>query len=68
MGALIGIGAHKRIEALISKSTFEGGRLYERARWALNRIITVDGECRNKNCLKGRGGIDVQHKKKKKKN
>ena len=22
----------------------------------------IDGECRNKNCLKGRGGNDVQHK------
>ena len=25
----------------------------------------MDGECRNKNCLKGRGENDVQHKKKK---
>ena len=32
MGALIEIGALNRIGALISKSTFEGGRLYERAR------------------------------------
>ena len=22
----------------------------------------IEGECRNKNCLKGRGGNDVQHK------
>ena len=22
----------------------------------------IDGECRNKNCLKGRGGNEVQHK------
>ena len=22
----------------------------------------IDGECRNKYCLKGRGGNDVQHK------
>ena len=22
----------------------------------------IEGECRNKNCLKGRGGSDVQHK------
>jgi len=27
----------------------------------------IDGECRNKNCLKGRGGNDVQHKKLEKK-
>ena len=25
-------------------------------------IYYIDGECRNKNCLKGRGGNDVQHK------
>ena len=27
----------------------------------------IDGECRNKNCLKGRGGNDVQHRKLEKK-
>ena len=27
----------------------------------------IDGECRNKNCLKGRGGNDVQLKKRKQK-
>ena len=27
----------------------------------------MDGECCNKNCLKGRGGNGVQHKKKNKK-
>ena len=29
-------------------------------------ILYLDGECCNKNCLKERGGNDVQHKKKKK--
>ena len=28
----------------------------------------IDGECRNKNCLKERGGNDIQHTPKKKKN
>ena len=30
------------------------------------KILRNDGECRNDNCLKGRGGNEVQHKKKRK--
>ena len=69
MGALIEIGALNRIGALISKRHIPGGALIRKGALiarALNRIITVDGECRNKNCLKGRGGNDVQQKKEKK--
>ena len=28
----------------------------------MQQLHETDGECRNKNCLKGRGGNDVQHK------
>ena len=33
---------------------------------ATQAILYLDGECRNKNCLKERGGNDVQHEKKRK--
>jgi len=34
---------------------------------AIKKQYYIDGECRNKNCLKGRGENDVQHKKLEKK-
>ena len=34
---------------------------------SLTREYYIEGKCCNKNCLKGRGGNDVQHKKLKKK-
>ena len=68
MGALIGIGA------LINKSTFESFRKGELTRKgaliarALNRIITVHGECRNKNCFEREAEMTYNKKKKRKTN